>query len=176
MYSNLKRYQTSSYDVFVEDEEKCESPAGDTGLHAWVIWTYEYNQIEVQFLHIRWSASRCGTCCQARNMKFGPQDPPGRERQLTSLSVSWPPHVHSTHNTQEIMMLWKKANKDSQVKNTGFSCSGSGFSSHHLHGSSQPPVTLVPGPFFDLLGHQTHTWFSDINSGKIFKHIKLKGD
>lgn len=25
VYSNLKHYQTSSYDVFVEEEEKCES-------------------------------------------------------------------------------------------------------------------------------------------------------
>lgn len=36
----------------------------------------------------------------------------------------------------------------------------SGFSSQHLHGGSQPSLTLVPGvqtPYSGLQGHFTHT-------------------
>lgn len=32
-----------------------------------------------------------------------------------------------------------------EIKSPVFSSRGPGFNSHHHHGSSQPPITLVPG-------------------------------
>lgn len=49
------------------------------------------------------------------------------------------------------------------------------FGSKYTHGGSQPFLTPVPrGSAFssDLLGHQTHSWYTYIQADKIFIHIK----